>query len=57
MNSGVLHLGGVAPLASSPAPLLLFLYEVSSGEGLAGSMREGGVLEEVVSLVSRVSRE
>ena len=57
MNSGDLHRGGLAPFASSPAPLLPLLKGASSEEGLAGSMGGGGVLEEVVSLVSRVSRE
>ena len=57
MNSGDLHRDGLAPFANFPAPLLPFLYEASSGEGLAGSICEGGVLEEVVNLVSRVSSE
>ena len=57
MNSGELHRDGLAPLANSPAPLLPFLWEASTGEGLAGSMCEGGDLEEDVNLVSRVSKE
>ena len=38
-----------------PCPVLLKL--ASAGDGLAGSMRDGGVFEEVVNLVSRVSTE
>lgn len=57
MNSGDLHLGGEAPLAISPSTALPFRELASSGEGLAGSTREGGVFEEVVNLESSVSRE
>ena len=34
-----------------------FLKVASAGNGLAGSMRDGGEFEEVVNLVSRVSTE
>ena len=38
-----------------PCPELLKL--ASAGDGLAGLIRDGGVFEEVVNLVSRVSTE
>ena len=38
-----------------PCPELL--KPASAGDGLAGSIRDGGVFEEVVNLVSRVSTE
>lgn len=57
VNSGVLHRDGEVPAATSLPPPLAFPWLASSGDGLAGSMREGGVFEDAVNLLSRVSRE
>ena len=60
MNSGDFHRGGEAPEAISSPPFLPcpeLLKPASAGDGLAGSIRDGGVFEEVVNLVSRVSTE
>lgn len=56
MYSGVFHLDDETRSATFSDPALR-LYPASSGEGLAGSILEGGVLEDVVNLESRVSRE
>ncbi len=60
MNSGDFHRDEEAPEAMSSPPFLPcpeLLKLASAGDGLAGSIRDGGVFEEVVNLVSRVSTE
>ena len=60
MYSEVLHFEDVPVPLSSFNPVLCSLideYRGPSGEGLAGSVFEGGVFEDEVNLESRVSSE